>query len=62
MHKLQIGQTICAALTQTEHKGQRSSEVEQLFRKQQAVGSIPTVGSIHLPHNEGVPADVGNTV
>ena len=30
--------------------GQRSSEVEQLFRKQQVDGSIPSVGSIHPPH------------
>ena len=27
---------------------QRSSVVEQLFRKQPVVGSIPTVGSFHL--------------
>ena len=30
---------------------QRSSEVEQLFRKQQVVGSIPTVGSTPPPHD-----------
>ena len=46
-----LGRNVCCWGFRTVRKsGQRSSEVEQLFRKQQVDGSIPSVGSIHSPH------------